>query len=57
MKDECKLETVSPQTAVKRAVGKSGEYSGIQLPSTSSLKQTCKISRSSACGSIPEPVD
>ncbi len=35
MKEECKLGTVPPQAAVSRAVGKVGEYSGFQLPSTS----------------------
>ena len=57
MKEECKLGTVPPQAAVSRAVGKAVEYSGFQLPSTSSLKQMCRRSRRSAGGSIPEPVD
>lgn len=57
MKEECKLGTVPPQAAVSRAVGKVGDYSGFQLPSTSSLKQMCRRSRRAAGGSIPEPVD
>lgn len=57
MKEECKLGTVPPQAAVSRAVGKVGEYSGFQLPSSNSLKQMCRRSRRAAGGSIPEPVD